>query len=309
MKKHIILSLACLLSMLAFIQVDAFSDLDGSGASTIFQDAKIKPYVQVGFTFLGSNINVPVEGESPVAGLLQVGQIDLSMQDANFWTGIVGATVTLKKIFTVFGSAGGCLNRQFIVSGIVPLSLGQVTGQPVIDFDTSNLNMWFAQGGIGLGPILLGLYGDHFAVQVGDPRRGSEPLANQTLRGDVLTSTLAPYVGFALPAGGGLFTVIYSPLALSDMTLVIRTSQSDLAQAKYTWNKPGNLLSCGFEYNTEFPTGWYTGVWANYSYMWLRGEAQLDFQDSTVGYSRQREVTASMTKNALQLGITAGLSF
>jgi hypothetical protein len=169
--------------------------------------------------------------------------------------------------------------------------------------------MWYAQGGVGLGPVLLGLYGDHFAITVGDPRRGSVPLDNQTLRGDVMSTTLAPYIGFAIPAAGALFTVMYSPLATSNTTLVLRTSDQDLAQVQYKWNKPGNFVSSSFQYNMAPVCAVALGVWANYTWMDVRGNAQLDFQDSTLAISRQKEVTAIMTKYVLQGGCTLGITF
>jgi hypothetical protein len=41
----------------------------------------------------------------------------------------------------------------------------------------------------------------------------------------------------------------------------------------------------------------------------IRGNAQLDFQDSTLGISRQRDVTATMTMYVIQGGLMVGLTF
>jgi hypothetical protein len=279
------------------------------GLASLLKDLAVNPYVQVGFQRVGSNMNLPVGAEAPTPGLLQIEEMDISLKDANFWTGTAGVSIKKGELLSLFGSVGGSLKRTFIVSGEIPVSLGATGGQPTVDFDASQLGMWYAQGGVSLGPILLGLYGDHFGIEVGEPRIGSVPSANQTLRGDVITTTLAPYIGFAIPASNGLLTVIYSPLASSATTLVLRTSQSDLAQAQYKWNKPGNFLSCSFQYNATPIDDFSFGLWSNYTYMDVHGNAQLDFQNSTTGVSRQKEVTATMTKYILQGGVMLGMTF
>lgn len=302
-----VMTMGLIFASLVSAETSAGFAVPGFGALT--EDLTVNPFVQAGFQRIGSNMNLPVDAEGPIAGLLQVGKVDLSLKDANFWTGTAGATVKAGKLFSMFASIGGSLNRPFVVSGEIPIALGPIAGEPVVDFTTSKLSMWYAQGGVGLGPILLGLYGDHFGVEIGDPRRGSVPLANQTLRGDVISTTLAPYIGFGMEASNALLTVIYSPLATSNTTLVLRTSDRDLAQAQYKWNKPGNFLSCNLQYNTTPVNGSSFGAWANYSLMDIRGNAELDFQDSTLGISRQRDVTATMTMYVIQGGLMLGLTF
>lgn len=309
MKKPLtmILALTLIGALIPFSQSSAESSVPG--LSCPVEEVAVNPYVQAGFQHVGSNMNLPVGSEGPVAGLLQIGQIDLSLKDANLWTGTVGVTVKKGELFSLFASIGGSLNHPFVVSGQVPISLGPVGPEPTVDFTTSNLNMWYAQGGVSLGPILLGVYGSHFGVEVADPRVGSVPLSNQTLRGDIISTTMAPYIGFAVPASTALLTVIYSPLAMSKTTLALRTSDSNLAQAQYKWNKPGNFLSCNFQYNMPPIRGSSLGVWLNYAYQDIRGNAQLDFQDSTAGVTRQRDVTATMTQYVIQGGLTWGITF
>jgi hypothetical protein len=279
------------------------------GLGSLGENVTVEPFVQAGFQRVGSNMNLPVAAEGTIAGLLQIDELDISMKDANFWTGTVGGTIKAGKLISLFASAGGSLNRTFIVSGEIPISLGQFGRQPTVDFKASQMTMWYAQGGVGLGPLLLGLYGDHYGIEVGEPRIGSTPLANQTLRADVITTTFAPYIGFALPASNGLLMVLYSPLAQSNTTLALRTSSSNLAQLQYTWNKPGNLISCNFQYNIEPTKDSSLGLWAGYLYMSIRGNAQLDYQNSTLGISRQRDVTATMTKDVIQGGVMMGFTF
>jgi len=300
----VVFSLIC--TSIACAQGVAGLSLPGFGG--LPENVTVNPSVQVGFQRVGSNISLPVGAELQ-AGLLQVESLEISLKDANLWAGTAGATVKAGELLSFFASVGGSLNRPFVVSGEIPVRLGPIGRQPTIEFTSSKMGSWFAQGGVGLGPILLGLYGDHFAIEVNDPRRDSVPLDNQTLRGDVITTTLAPFIGFVVPASNGLFTIMYSPLAMSNTTLVLRTSSQDLAQVQYKWNKPGNLLSCSFQYNMAPVNSVSLALWGGYTWMDVRGNAELDFRNATSDVSRQKDVTATMTKYVLQGGVTAGINF
>lgn len=289
--------------------VECVAGLSLPGLGALPENVTISPFAQVGFQRVGSNMNLPVNSQPLGGGTLQINQIDISLNDANLWGGTAGVTIKSGELFSLFASAGGSLKRPFVVTGQIPVVVDLSPVEPVLDFTARNMEMWFAQGGMSLGPILLGLYGDHFGITVDDPRRGSTPIANQTLRGDVISTTLAPYIGIAIPASAGLLTIIYSPLATSNTTLVLRTSSQDLAQAQYKWNKPGNFLSSTFQYNMAPIDSFTLGVWGNYTWMDVRGNAQLDFQDSTLGFSTQKDVTATMTKYVLQGGISLNVAF
>jgi len=91
--------------------------------------------------------------------------------------------------------------------------------------------------------------------------------------------------------------------------MVLRTSLQDLTQLQYKWNKPGNFLSTSLQYNVAPVNSVSLGLWANYTWMDVRGDAELDFEDSTRGFSRQKTVTATMTKYVIQGGLTAGITF
>jgi hypothetical protein len=103
--------------------------------------------------------------------------------------------------------------------------------------------------------------------------------------------------------------MIYSPLATSNTTLVLRTSPADLAQVQYKWNMPGNLLSFTFQFNLVPIDAVSCGILANYTWMEIRGNAQLDFENATAAVSRQKDVMASLTKFVLQGGLTLGVTF
>lgn len=269
----------------------------------------VNPYVQAGFQKVGSNMDLPVDREFPTPGLLQIGTLSIAVRDANFWTGTAGTTIKAGELLSFFAAVGGSLNRPFTIVGEIPISSGGIGAQPTIEFDANKLSMWYAQGGVALGPVLLGLYGDHFGIDIGDPRQGSVPLNNQTLRADLISTTLAPYIGIAIPASNALISIIYSPLATSNTTVALRTSIGDVAQARYKWNKPGNFFSFSFQYNQTPSATSSVGVWGNCTYMTVRGNAELNFQDSTLGISRQRDVTASLTKYVIQGGLMFGLNF
>lgn len=309
MKKLLLSTLTAVLVLASLVCAHGFGTSALPGLDSLTQNLTFNPYAQAGFQRVGSNIDLPISAESATPGLLQIEGLSLSVRDANFWTGTVGATVKSGELLSLFASIGGSLNRPFIVTGQMPVSLDSIGRQPTLEFDATKLEMWYAQGGVSLGPVLLGLYGDHFGIAVGNPRRGSVPLSNQTLRADFLTTTLAPYIGFAVPAANTLFSVIYSPFAMSNTTVALRTSDSDVAQARYKWNKPGNFVSCSFQYNSTPTNSASFGVWGNCAYMGVRGNAELDFQDANSGVSRQKQVTATMTKYIIQGGLMFGLNF
>lgn len=86
-----VLSLSC--AAIAFSQ-----DLPGLAMPdlcSLAENVKVNPYVQAGFQHVGSNINLPISAEVLTAGLLQIDEMDIELEDANFWTGVAG--VTLKK--------------------------------------------------------------------------------------------------------------------------------------------------------------------------------------------------------------------
>lgn len=280
-----------------------------SALSSLTENVKVNPYAQVGFQWVGSNLNLPVRNEA-LAPFLNIGNLDVSLKDGNFWSGTAGITVTANETFSVFGAAGGILNRSFITSGIVPVSLGPLSTSANLDFTNTKVESWFIQTGIGLGPVLLGLYWDHFGFALSAPRNQNGPIANQTLRGDILTKTFAPFIGFALPSGGAMLMVTYSPFAYSNTSLALMSSQNNLSELRYTWKKPGDLFNVMLQYNTPALSSASVGLWCNYSWMSMRQDAELEFENTPLPViSRTREVTATMTKYVIGGGVTLGINF
>ncbi|MFC1834603.1 hypothetical protein ACFL2Q_07705 [Thermodesulfobacteriota bacterium] len=279
-----------------------------SALSSLAENVKVNPYGQVGFQWVGANLNLPVQNEA-LTPFLNIGSMDIALKDANFWTGIVGISVVADEKYSLFAAAGGFLNRPFITSAIVPVTLGPGSTSADLEFTNTKVESWFVQTGIGLGPVLLGLYWDHLAFALGDPRNQNGPIANQTLRGDILSKTFAPFIGLALPAGGAMLTVTYSPWAYSNTALALMSSQNRLSELRYTWNKPGDLINATFQYNTPVSSSTSFGLWGNYSWMRMRGEAGLEFENTAPTVSRSREVTATMTKYVIGGGVTLGINF
>lgn len=286
------------------LSLDEFPSL-----SSLAENVKVNPYAQVGFQWVGSNLNLPVQNEA-LTPFLNVGELDISLKDANFWTGIAGITILANKKYSVFGAAGGLLKRPFITSGTVPVSLGPLSASANLEFTNTRVESWFIQTGVGLGPVLLGLYWDHFAFTLGDPRNQDGPIANQTLRGDILTRTFSPFLGLALPLNCAMVTVTYSPLAYSNTALSLTTSQNTMAQLRYTWKKPGQLLNAMLQYNVPLSSAVSFGLWGNYSWMKMRDKAELEFENAPIPLvSRSRDVTATMTKYIVGGGVMLGLNF
>ncbi len=274
-------------------------------------DLKVKPYAQMGLQHVGSNISLPVAGELVGSALdLQIDTMDLSLNNANFWTGIVGFNATASEKYSLFASAGGDLGHAFITSGTIPVSLNGTGTSANLDFTNSKLETWFVQTGVGVGPVLLGLYWDKFTIGVGDPRDSSGPLPNQTLRGDFVTTTFCPFIGFAMPVSNALISINYSPLAWANTTLALRSSNNGESELQYKWNKPGNLLSTSLQYNQDLTKNSSVGLWATYMWMDQRGTAGLSFEHNGIArITRNKDVTATMTKYMLQGGLTLTITF
>jgi hypothetical protein len=258
---------------------------------------------------LGANLNLPVQNEVFQTTPLQIEELDVWVQDANFWVGIIGVNVVADKGFSFFAAAGGFLKRPFVTVGTFPVSVEDISAIPYLEFTSSGLESWFIQTGIGVGPVLVGLYWNHFSYVLGEPRTRRGPINNQTLRGDFFTKLFAPFVGFAIPASGATFTLLYSPFAQTSSDVALRSSRNSLGQVRYTWNKPGDLLMALLQYNTPLTSSVSTGLWANASWFSLRGNAELSFVNTSPAISRSKEVTVTMTQYVVGGGVTLGVAF
>ncbi len=280
--------------------------------SSLTENIKVNTFAQVGFQWIGSNMTLPPVQESiplPPPFSLTLGDADWELKDANLWSGTVGLTIISSDKYSLFGSVGGLLNRPFVAAGLFPVTFTGISAENRLEFSSTNVESWFIQGGFGIGPIIAGLYWDHFGFSLSDPRNQNGPLPNQTIRGDVLTKSFCPFIGVSIPSGGATATVIYSPLAYSKATMAVRNSNNGVSETEYSWNKPGQFVSATLQYNTPVTSSFSFGLWANYLWMKIKGEGEVTLRSSAQAVPVGRAVTLSMGKYALGAGLSLGYNF
>ncbi|MGB6067408.1 MAG: hypothetical protein WBG50_21595 [Desulfomonilaceae bacterium] len=107
----------------------------------------LNPSVQVGYQHIGANMSIPVSSATGTpAGQLQIGTVDVALQNFNFWSGTVGLNVVAAP-FTLFGSATGFAPHIFQLTGQIPISLGALAATFQFEMAASNFEFWTVQGG------------------------------------------------------------------------------------------------------------------------------------------------------------------
>ena len=291
---------------------DSLTDLAVPSFLSLPKSIKVNTFAQVGFQWIGSNATLPPTVESiplPPPFSLTLGDAEWKLEDANFWSGTAGLTILADDLFSVFAAVGGILDRPFSTSGETPVTFTGVSASNYLQWSCTNVDSWFVQGGVGVGPIIGGLYFSHFGFSLSDPRNRVGPLADQTLRGDVLTKSWCPCIGISIPTGGAVATVIYSPLAYSKATLAVRNFLNGVSETEYKWNKPGDFILASFQYNTPLTSAVSFGIWANYSWMSIRGDGEVAFRSSAFPAPIGRAVTVSMSQYVCGGGLTLGYNF
>jgi hypothetical protein len=272
----------------------------------------LNPSVQVGYQHIGTNINLPVSAVPRGPNQIFIGSMDVSLQDFNFWTGTAGLNIIVEKL-TLFGSIGGYLPRTFAMSGLVPVSSSLGAVAPNVIFTGSHLQFWAAQCGAaytiyGDYSILAGYAWSHTAAEFTNPRVGSVPLENQSLRGDVSMNIGTPFVGIQILSKGFYrAALLYSPLARSWGALSLQTFTPDLADLRYSLNQPGTFLAFNAEYYALFKPPVTFSCWFNGTYVNIRGNSDLEF--AALGLTAARDVTITNTQYGLAGGVTFGLVF
>jgi hypothetical protein len=102
---------------------------------------------------------------------------------------------------------------------------------------------------------------------------------------------------------------MYSPLAYSDATVVLRNSQNQSSETEYSWNEPGELFITAFQYNTPATKSISFGIWANYLWMNMKGDADLTFISTGLADPILREVEVTMGKYVYGGGFSLGYRF
>ncbi|MBI5248924.1 MAG: hypothetical protein HY912_05465 [Desulfomonile tiedjei] len=277
----------------------------------------LNPFVQVGYQKVASNISFPIQVQQviPVDNTLQIGTMELLLQDASFWTGIAGLNVVLNPTWSLFSAVGGFVPRDVIAPSILPIRINGITLPSRIDFTGDNVEYWFIQAGasyaIGGGwSLLAGYFWDHFGMVAVDPRIGQIPFPNQSLRADFLTKTAVPFLGIGLTDLQLKYkaSIIYSPLAQSRCLMASRSSQGGTSQLLYTFNKPGQFLAANMEYDSQLSKEYYMSFWAAASWVKVTGGGSFEFSSAVVNGGRS-ESGASISKYSLGGGIGLGMVF
>jgi len=271
----------------------------------------LNPSLQVGYQHIGSNMTIPTSAAPHGPNELFVGSMDVILENFNFWFGTAGLNIVSGPL-TLFGSVGGYVPGPFQMTGVIPVSNAVGEVEPAVTFTGSHLNYWTAQCGVGYTvygdiSVLAGFAWSHTGAQFTDPRVGSVPLANQTLRGDVLLDIGVPFFGVqVLQEGYYRAALTYSPWAASSGALSLQTTAPPV-DLRYTLNQPGTFLGVNAEYYvfTKSPvvfSGWLIGT-----YVRLRGSSDLEF--TTPGPSTTRDVDITNMQYTLAGGVTLGLLF
>jgi hypothetical protein len=277
----------------------------------LMQRVQLTPFAQVGFQFMGANLTLPISAEQVInpAGSLEVGSLDVALSNGNFWSGALGVNARVAKKASLFLAAGGIAPRNVVFPGSIPVTLGPASVSADVEFTGSEVESWFVQAGGGFGYFVVGFYFDHFASALNNPRTRGRPLANQTLRGDLLLKTRIPFVGVQIPGPNFSASVLYSPVAFTECELALRNSQGTLTDLSYSWDKPGQWLSLTFQYNHPLSDSTFFGVWATYNWMSVTGSGSLEFVNTTPSITRGKSSTASLGRYIMGAGFSLSVIF
>jgi len=275
----------------------------------------LNPYVQIGYQHIGANMSIPISSDvGTPSGQLQIGTVDVSLQNFNFWSGTVGLNI-LAAPFTLFGSAMGFAPHVFQLTGQIPISLGAAGATPQFEMTASNFQFWAVQSGVGYEfkkgySILGGFMWSQMVVEFENPRTVSGPIANQTIQGDVLLKTGVPFIGLqVMQQGYYRAALLYSPVAWSQGELDFRSFQATLADLNYSLNQPGQFWAVSFEYYFPLKPPVMLSMWFNGSLVNIRGTSDLEFTTAGPTTFRTKDVLITNTQYLLGGGITFGLAF
>jgi len=275
----------------------------------------LNPYAQVGYQHIAAHMTIPIAADVGVpAGQLQIGTVDVSLQNFDFWYGNLGLNVVSGPL-TLFGSWGGFSPRLFQFTGTIPISVGGAGALPVLQMSCTNFHFWAAQVGAAYTfkktySILGGFLWNQTEFQLADPRQGSVPLANQTLAGDVFMQIWVPFLGIqVMEEGKYRGALLFSPLAWSSGRLQLETTAPQLSNLSYTLNQPGNFVAFTAEYYLLFKPPVTFSAWVNGSLASIRGTSDLEFTTAAPATSSSKGVTITNTQYLIGGGITLGLVF
>jgi hypothetical protein len=278
----------------------------------------LNPYVQLGYQTIGANMSIPVSGAPAGPNQLFIGTIDVTLTDFDFWSGTAGLNVVVAPI-TLVGSIGGFAPGLFRMSGLIPISSSAASVVPDLVLTGSHFEFWTAQLGASFSfskdfSILGGYLWSHTAAEFTDPRVGSVPIANQTLRGDMLMNLGVPYIGIqVMQQGYYRGALLYSPLARSSGALSLQaqaiTPPPALVDLRYSLSQPGTFLAINAEYYLPIPPPVILSLWFAGTYVNIKGSSDLEFTTAGPALSITRDVTITNTQYGLAGGGSFGLVF
>jgi len=275
----------------------------------------LNPSFQVGYQHITANMSIPISADVGVpAGQLLIGTVDVSLKNFDFWSGTLGLNVIAGPI-TLFGSWGGFSPRLFQFTGETPISVGPAAAEPILEMSGTNFQFWAAQVGAAYTfkkgySILGGFLWNQTEFQLADPRIGSVPLDNQTLRGDVLMQVYVPFLGIqVMQEGWYRAAFLYSPLAWSSGALSLGTTAPLSSNLRYSLNQPGNFGAFNAEYFLLFKPPVTFSIWVNGSLVSIRGNSNLQFTTAAPDIIRTKDVTITNTQYLVGGGVTLGLVF
>jgi|GEM_PF-578998 len=279
----------------------------------------LNPYAQVGYQKIGSNLTFPIDIERvlPLDNRLQVGTMELTLQEATFWTGTVGLNAVLSPTITLFSSAGGFSPKDVVAPSYLPISLNNITGPAQMYFTGVNVEYWFIQVGASFGicggwSLLAGYFWDHFAMEAVDPKIGSIPFIDQTLKADFLTKTSTPFIGLQLNQTDYRYraSIIYSPVALCRVLMATRSTLVGETELLYSFDKPGQFVAVNAEYDTYLSQMLFLSLWATGSWMKVTGDGELEYRSTRPAASATRNTSdVSVTKYSVGGGFGLGVLF
>ncbi len=275
----------------------------------------LNPYAQVGYQHIAAHMSIPIGADVGVpAGQLEIGTVDVSLQNFDFWYGNLGLNVVAGP-FTLFGSWGGFSPGLFQFAGTIPVSVGASAAEPTLEMSCTNFQFWAAQVGAAYTfkkgySILGGFLWNQTEFRLADPRIGSVPLANQTLAGDVFMQVWVPFLGIqVMQEGHYRAAFLYSPLAWSSGALSLGTTAPLLSNLRYSLNQPGNFAAFSAEYFLLFKPPVMFSAWVNGSLVSIRGNSNLQFTTAGPDFVTSRDVVVTNTQYLVGGGVTLGIAF
>jgi hypothetical protein len=279
----------------------------------------LNPILQIGYQRVSATMSYPLLLETvvPVDDQLEIGTMELSLKDVGFWSATAGVNAVISPAWSVFANITGYFPVTYPIVTTLPIRLGGVTLPTEIIFTGTKTEYWLFQLGGSLNlsenySVILGCLWDRFQNLAVDPRIGSTPLPDQTLRGDFWEKTIAPFAGFQVRQNGFSGTLIYSPYASTRSIMAIRDSAVGLGELAYNFNKPGQLISFTGQYDVISSKSPFSfQIWGNASWMAIRGAGDFTYTRTdpfAVNFSRSR-IDAISAKYVLGGGVTWGFVF